>query len=131
MLVNRPLNALSETGLTRLADFEVNIDFAKLDEAQIIAEISLLDSMEEDFNREYLEVLNLSEENKKAVNYFLKAGQLLKENWKNFGSIESFNDLKKQFLIPRVNFAFTTLVSSPNLTDEMKDQLDKIARQTK
>lgn len=130
MLVNRPLNALSKTGLTRLADFEVNLDFAKLDEAQIIAEISLLDSMEEDFSREYLEVLNLSEENMKAVNYFLKAGQLLKENWKNFGSIESFNDIKKQFLIPRVNFAFTTLVSSPNLTDEMKDQLDKIAKQT-
>jgi aryl-alcohol dehydrogenase-like predicted oxidoreductase len=130
MLVNRPLNAISETGLTRLADFEVNLDFAKMDEGQIIAEISLLDSMEEDFSREYLEILNLSEENKKAVNYFLKAGQLLKENWKSFGSIENFNDIKKQFLIPRVNFAFTTLVSSPNLTDEMKDQLDKIAKQT-
>jgi hypothetical protein len=73
--------------------------------------------------------LNLTEDNKQAVNDFLKAGQLLKENWKNFGSIESFNDVKKQFLIPRVNYALTTLVSSPNLTDEMKTKLDKIARQ--
>jgi len=128
-LINRPLNALSNKGLTRLADFEVNSEYAKLEEAQIIAEINLLDSMEEDFTREYIDVLNLSEQNKQAVNYFLKAGQLLKENWKNFGSIESFNDVKKQYLIPRVNFAITTLASSPNLTDEMKTRLDKIAKQ--
>jgi len=130
VLVNRPLNALGENGLTRLADFQVNDELSKLDENQIIAEINLLDLMEEEFLRDYVEILDLSEENKKAVNYFLKAGQLLKENWKSFGSIESFNDVKKQFLIPRVNFALTTLVTSPNLTDEMKDKLDKIARQT-
>ncbi|HAX49561.1 MAG TPA: hypothetical protein DCX92_11310 [Bacteroidetes bacterium] len=130
VLVNRPLNALGENGLTRLADFPVNDELSKLDENQIIAEINLLDLMEEEFLRDYVDILDLSEENKKAVNYFLKAGQLLKENWKSFGSIESFNDVKKQFLIPRVNFALTTLVTSPNLTDEMKDKLDKIARQT-
>jgi aryl-alcohol dehydrogenase-like predicted oxidoreductase len=128
-LVNRPLNALGEKGLTRLADFPVNEEYSRLEEAQIIAEINLLDSMEEDFMKEYLDILNLSEQNKQAVNYFMKAGQLLKENWKNFGSIESFNDVKKQFLIPRVNYAFTALVSTPNLTDEMKNKLDKIARQ--
>ncbi len=128
-LVNRPLNALGSKGLTRLADFLVIEEYSKLEEAQIIAEINLLDSMEEDFTKEYLDVLNLSEENKQAVNYFLKAGQLLKENWKNFGSIESFNDVKKQFLIPRVNYALTTLVSSPSLTDEMKNKLDIIAKQ--
>jgi len=130
VLVNRPLNALGENGLTRLADFPVNDELSKLDENQIIAEINLLDLMEEEFLRDYVDILDLSEENKKAVNYFLKAGQLLKENWKSFGSIESFNDVKKQFLIPRVNFALTTLITSPNLTDEMKDKLDKIARQT-
>lgn len=128
-LVNRPLNALGEEGLTRLADFEYNEEFTRMDEAQIVAEINLLDSMEEEFTKEYLDVLDLNEENRESVNYFLKAGQLLKENWKNFGSIESFNDIKKQFLIPRVNFALMTLVSSPNITEEMKDKLDKIARQ--
>jgi aryl-alcohol dehydrogenase-like predicted oxidoreductase len=128
-LVNRPLNALGDKGLTRLADFQVNEEYSKLEEAQIIAEINLLDSMEEDFTKEYLDILNLSKENKEAVGYFLKAGQLLKENWKNFGSIESFNDVKKQFLIPRVNYALTTLVSTPNLTDEMKTKLDQIAKQ--
>ena len=129
ILINRPLNALNEKGLNRLSDFEIDEEFTKLEEAHIIAEINLLDSMEEDFLRNYIEVLNLSEQNKQAINYFLKAGQLLKENWKNFGSIEGFNDIKKQFLIPRVNYALTTLVSSANLTDEMKDRIDKIAKQ--
>lgn len=129
VLVNRPLNAIGVTGLTRLADFPVNDEYAKLDETQITAEINLLDLMEDEFLNEYLEILNLTDKNKEAVNYFLKAGKLLKENWKNFGTIESFNDIKKQYLIPRINFALTTLVSSPNLTDEMKDKLDKIARQ--
>jgi aryl-alcohol dehydrogenase-like predicted oxidoreductase len=130
VLINRPLNALDGKGLKRLADFPVNEEYSKLDEAQIIAEINLLDLMEEDFTRENLDKLNLTEENKKAVAAFLKAGQMLKENWKGFGSVESFNDIKKQFLIPRVNYAFTALVGSPDITDEMKTELDKIAKQT-
>lgn len=130
VLVNRPLNALGAEGLTRLADFPVNDELAKLDETQIIAEINLLDLMEEEFLKEHLESLELSDKNKEAVTNFMKAGQLLKENWKGFGTIESFNDLKKQYLIPRVNFALTTLISSKGLTDEMKEKLDKIAKQT-
>ena len=130
ILVNRPLNALGTEGLTRLADFPVNDELAKLDETQIIAEINLLDLMEEEFLKEHLDSLELSDKNKEAVTNFMKAGQLLKENWKGFGTIESFNDLKKQYLIPRVNFALTTLFSSKGLTDEMKEKLDKIAKQT-
>jgi aryl-alcohol dehydrogenase-like predicted oxidoreductase len=129
LIVNRPLNAITPKGLNRLADFEVNPAYTKLDETQIIAEINLLESMEDDFLKDYLEILNLSGENRSAVNYFLKAGQLLSENWKSFGSIENFNDVKKQFLIPRVNFAISTMLISPNITSEMKDRLDKIARQ--
>jgi len=128
-LVNRPLNAISGNRLNRLADFEVNAEFTKLDESQIIAEISFLESLEDDFLKEYLELLNLSEENRSAVNYFLKAGQLLKENWKNFGTIESFGDLKKQFLIPRVNFALGVMMESGSLTPPMKHHLEKIAVQ--
>lgn len=130
MLVNRPLNALGTKGLTRLADFPVNSEYTSLDETQIVVEINLLESMEEDFIREELELTELSAENKKAVDQFLRAGALLKENWKNFGSIESLNDLKKQYLIPRVNYAITALVSSPSASEEVKDKLDKIAKQT-
>lgn len=130
VLVNRPLNALGAEGLTRLADFPVNDELAKLDETQIIAEINLLDLMEEEFLKDHLDNLELTDKNKEAVTNFMKAGQLLKENWKGFGTIESFNDLKKQYLIPRVNFALTTLISSKGLTDEMKEKLDKIAVQT-
>ncbi len=129
VLANRPLNAIIGKLLERIADFETDPEYINLDETQIIAEINLLDSLESDFVNEYLEILKLSEQNREAVNYFLKAGQLLKENWKNFGSIESFNDVKKQFLIPRVNYAFSVMMRSPNLTNEMKDKLDKIARQ--
>ena len=129
VLVNRPLNAIYEKKLARLADFKTNKEYFKLDEAQIVAEINLLSSMEEDFLKEYLDVLKLSEQNNEAVNYFLKAGQVLKENWKNFGSIENFNDVKKQFLIPRVNYAFSVIINSPNLTNEMRNRLDAIAKQ--
>ncbi|RPI12819.1 MAG: aldo/keto reductase [Ignavibacteriae bacterium] len=129
VMVNRPLNAIQGKSLHRLIDFEIYPEFLNVDEAQIIAEIELLDSLEESFLKDYLELLNLSDQNREAVNYFLKAGQLLKENWKNFGSIESFNDVKKQFLIPRVNYAFSAMIKSPNVTSEMKDRLDVIAKQ--
>lgn len=128
-IVNRPLNAIAMKSLIRLADFDINKEYLTLDETQIVAEINLLDSMEEDFLKDFLDSLELGEENREAVNYFLKAGQLLKENWKLFGSIESFNDVKKQYLIPRVNYAFSTMLTSGKITEEMKDRLDKIARQ--
>jgi aryl-alcohol dehydrogenase-like predicted oxidoreductase len=128
-IVNRPLNAISGRSLKRLADFEIKEEFLKLDETQIIAEINLLDTMEEMFIKENLELLELTKENTEAVNYFLKAGQLLKENWKNFDSMENFNDVKKNFLIPRVNFAFGVMIASPKITEEMKNSLDKIALQ--
>lgn len=129
ILVNRPLNAITKQNLFRLADFEIKNEYLSLDETQVVAEINLLDSMEEDFLREHLDGLKLSEQNKEAINNFLKAGKLLRENWKNFGSIESFNDVKKQFLIPRVNFAFSVMVSSPEINDEIKTKLDRIAKQ--
>ncbi len=128
-LVNRPLNAIKDRKLSRIADFKTKPEYLKLEEGQIVTEINLLDSMEADFLKEYLEILKLSQENNDAVNYFLKAGQVLKENWKSFSTIENFNDVKKQFLIPRVNYAFTVILRSPNTTAQMKDRLDAIAKQ--
>jgi aryl-alcohol dehydrogenase-like predicted oxidoreductase len=129
VLVNRPLNAINDKKLNRIADFHTVPEYYSLDQTQITAEINLLSSMEEDFLKDYLEVLKLSEQNSEAVNYFLKAGQVLRENWKSFGTIENFNDVKKQFLIPRVNYAFSVMLHSPNITNEMKTHLDGIARQ--
>lgn len=127
-LVNRPLNAIGSNGLTRIADFTVNDEYVKLDEAQIIAEINLLDSMEEDFTKEYLDNLGLTEENVSAIKAFLRSGQLLKENWKNFGSIESFNDVKNRFVIPRANYALMVL-NNAELSEEMRSHLEKIPLQ--
>jgi hypothetical protein len=115
--------------LKRLADFPVQPEYTKLEEAHIIAEIGLLESMEDDFLKEYLPVLNLTEDIKNNIGSFLKAGVMLKENWKNFGSIENFNDIKKRFLIPRVNSAFSTISFTQNVSEEMKNKLDKIAAQ--
>lgn len=128
-MVNRPLNAMTAEGLKRLADFDVNPENTRLEEAQIIAEINLLESMEDDFLKTYMPLLDLSEEIKENVNAFLKAGVMLKENWKNFNSIENFNDIKKRFLIPRINSAISTIAYSSNVTPEMKDKLDRIAKQ--
>ena len=129
VLINRPLNAIRDKKLNRLADFYVDEEYFKMDEAQILTEINVLSLMEEEFLKEYLEILKLSDQNREAVNYFLKAGDLLKDNWKSFGSIENFNDIKKQFLIPRVNYAFTVMLKSPNMTNEIKSRLDRIAKQ--
>jgi len=128
-MVNRPLNAMTADGLKRLADFDVNPENTRLEEAQIIAEINLLESMEDDFLKEYMPLLALSGEIKENINAFLKAGVMLKENWKNFGSIENFNDIKKRFLIPRINSAISTIAYSSGITPEMQEKLDRIARQ--
>lgn len=129
VLVNRPLNAISARTLYRLADFEIKNEYLSLDQAQVISEINLLDSMEQDFLKEHVNELQLSERNREAVNSFMESGKLLRENWKSFGSIENFNDIKKQFLLPRLNYAFSVIVSSPKISEDMKDKLDKVAKQ--
>lgn len=128
-IVNRPLNAILDKRLVRLADFEVDSQYTEMQEAQIIAEIQLLDSMENDFLENELPSVEMIDRNREAITAFLRGGKLVNENWKNFGTIESFNDLKKNFLIPRVNFAFTILLTSKDISEEAKDKLDKIARQ--
>jgi hypothetical protein len=85
--------------------------------------------MEDEFVKEHIGGLKLDPKVDEAVKQFMTSGQILKQNWKNFGSIENFNDVKKQFLIPRANYAFSVFMKSEFITDEMKDKLDKIARQ--
>jgi hypothetical protein len=129
VLINRPLNAMLNNSLIRLADFEVKEKVEDLDEEKIITGLNLLETMEDEFLNEDLPKLALEEKVSEAVNAFLKAGKMFKEYWKNFKGIENFNDVQKQFLIPRLNYAFSVIVKSEGVTDEMKTKLDRIAQQ--
>lgn len=129
ILINRPLNAMPNNSLIRLSDFEVMEEIANIDEVQIIAGLELLDSLENEFLKEDLPKLALDKKVNDAVNAFLTSGHSLKQNWKNFNSIENFNDVQKQFLLPRINYAFRMILGSNGITEEMKDKLDVIAKQ--
>jgi aryl-alcohol dehydrogenase-like predicted oxidoreductase len=128
-LVNRPLNAIKDDRLKRTADFKYNQEHLNQDETIIVNDIENLENYENVFSEEYLSQFKLDEKLSDAVKQFMTTGKTLKENWKKFGSIENFNDLKKQYLIPRLNFAITTLFNDENANAESREKLKEITKQ--
>lgn len=128
-LVNRPLNAIKNDRLKRTADFKYVPEHLELDETAVISEIENLENYESNFCEEHLELLMIESKTNDAFKQFMTVGKTIRENWKNFGSIESFNDLKKQYLLPRLNFAITTLFNNENANKDVRYKLKEIAKQ--
>ncbi|MBI4551782.1 MAG: hypothetical protein HY710_05900, partial [Candidatus Latescibacteria bacterium] len=106
VLVNRPLNAIMGNGMVRLADFPVE-DPPAFDDVQRAVE--QLAEQENAFERERLPSLSIGVEQRNAVKQLLTAGRTLQEYWKHFGTVEHWNDVSDQYLVPRLNSAFGLL----------------------
>lgn len=129
VFINRPLNFISSRTLIRLTDFPVDESHLQLDEPAIQNEIDSLASLEEKFIASSLDDLSLQIKENEGVKMFLKISEQLKTEWKNYNSIETFNDVKKQYLIPRANYAFSIILSSEKADDKIKTELNEIAKQ--
>ena len=88
VITNRPLNAITETGLIRLADF--NADAFSREE--LLKYLEVLVSMEEDFLTGAEANLYLDAEDFKILKANLNFSEMLKNYWEKFGSIEHLND---------------------------------------
>lgn len=88
VIVNRPLNAITEKGLVRLSDFPCG----KFDKAELMKYIELTCSMEEDFLIAAESNLNLEERETAFLKSNFNFGHIIQNNWDKFGSIEFLND---------------------------------------
>jgi aryl-alcohol dehydrogenase-like predicted oxidoreductase len=96
--INRPLNAVTSTGLVRLADFKAE----EFKERDFIRQLELVKNMESDLADEKLPAAGFEDDELKSLAKILSTGKLIEENWKYFGSIEHFNDMIMQVYSPRL-----------------------------
>ena len=106
VLINRPLNAITGKQLMRLADFperevppESHID-------ELVYDLKL---QEEEFFKVQFEDLPLNSQAAEAVQKLLTLGRNLNGNWKEFASMEEWQDISATVLAPRVQYVFDVL----------------------
>ncbi|MEI7812190.1 MAG: aldo/keto reductase [Ignavibacteria bacterium] len=102
VLINRPLNAVRGNKVLRLADFEIK-ENRTLDKT-----LDLLDSLQKMENKivsEYVNSIEAVNKEKNAIGESIQLSAVLKANIKKFDNVSQFNEVKKEYFIPRTNFA--------------------------
>ena len=107
VLTNRPLNAIVGKQLIRLADFPEREVPPEADIDDLLHDIRL---QEEDLSGRLLRELELSAEDRDAVEQFLTLGRNLDEgNWREFASTEEWLEISEKIIAPRIQYAFNIL----------------------
>jgi len=102
VLINRPLNAIVDGSLVRLADFPA----AGLQAAPEHVESSVrrLMELEREFADERLTAFTADREVREALLEFVAVGRTMQQHWTTFGSVEHYNDVLSQHFAPRLSF---------------------------
>ncbi|HEX5316794.1 MAG TPA: aldo/keto reductase, partial [Candidatus Kapabacteria bacterium] len=107
VLTNRPLNAIAGKQLIRLADFPEHEVPPEQDVDDILHDIRL---QEEEFASRQLKELDLDVQSRDAVAQFLTLGRNLDEgNWREFATMEEWQEISQKVLAPRIQYAFNLL----------------------
>ena len=105
-LVNRPLNAISNNKIIRLADFNVNEERSKDEISDLI---SVLSETESGLIEDFVNMIDIETVDKNNLVECLSTGKLLEANYDKFESPNQFKDVKGMYLIPRANFAINEI----------------------
>ncbi|MCE1163835.1 MAG: aldo/keto reductase [Bacteroidetes bacterium] len=123
VLVNRPLNAITQNGLVRLADFTHD----KFDRNEFLKYLEVVELMEDDFLREKFRNDNVPENDLELLHAAMVAGRTLKNNWESFGTIEHFNDIVEHYFSHRINLLVDYFEEKVN-DDDLIKQFDRYIR---
>jgi len=115
VLVNRPLNAISNNKLIRLADYLVTED---RNDEEIFSLIEDLGKQENLIIEKYINYIGLSASQKKNIVDCISVSPILKSNYNKFNDPGNFNEIKNTYLIPRANFAINEI--GKRFTDDEK-----------
>lgn len=129
VLINRPLNALSQGHLLRLA--EVPEGPAPIPD-QVGAVIADLLASEARIKSEILPRLGLEEGQNKQLSEFLAAAQMLSEHWPQFQGLEHWRSVRGEYLLPRIHavmqFIMQNLGEDSQTQQLVQGHLDLVAR---
>jgi aryl-alcohol dehydrogenase-like predicted oxidoreductase len=102
VLINRPLNAIVDGGLVRLADMAgVAVEAT---EESIDAAITEISAKEQELSDSIVTALDADAQTATAVREFMTVGQTMRQHWRSLGSIEQFNEIISQHFAPRLGY---------------------------
>ncbi len=105
VLVNRPLNAIENNRIVRLADFKIKENRTPEEVDDMIVDLGKIEEKLRPFVVEKI----TNEEERKTIIDCLSVSQILSENMKKFESPDHFTEVKGHYLIPRANYAVSGL----------------------
>ena len=128
VLINRPLNAIRDNALTRLADIPVPNYPATVEEVSTAVDTSV--QTEAKFRRDIMPKLALAAETERQLLEYLAVGLLLEGRWHDFGTYQNWRDVQYQFVLPRVRSALQFLSNQENLPAEVASWHDQYGEAT-
>jgi aryl-alcohol dehydrogenase-like predicted oxidoreductase len=116
VLINRPLNAIAQNKLLRLAEVTAT---GGISDKEIAGFIDRLINSEEMFKHNILPLMALAPATQSQVMEQLATGAVLKQHWQSFGTYERWQELQEYYFLPRVKGVFQFLKEKGNLTEEI------------
>ncbi|MFO7447054.1 MAG: aldo/keto reductase [Ignavibacteriaceae bacterium] len=124
VLINRPLNAIVDNKLTRLADFAIreNRSFEEINEL-----IKDLNEQENFLQKEFVDKTDFTSSEKKSLYDCLSLASILSQKYEKFESPNHFQEIKGYYLIPRANYAISQLVGKLTNNEELINVIKRYA----
>jgi aryl-alcohol dehydrogenase-like predicted oxidoreductase len=119
VLINRPLNAIYNNELMRLANVPRPQTVAAPD--GVSTAVDRLQEMEVDFQQELLPQLGLEAKMRDQLGLLLMVGTALNGRWSGFNSYTNWQSIVTQNLIPRTQQAVSFLSNQPDLPTAVQD----------
>ncbi|VAW43595.1 Aldo/keto reductase family protein [hydrothermal vent metagenome] len=123
VLINRPLNAIAQESLTRLAS--VLPPSYPASPEDVSTSVDSCVQLETRFRDKFLSKLKLDDETSQQLMEYLAMGMMLDGHWGGFGTYQNWRDVQTQFILPRSQTAVEFLSSRPDLPPEAALWLDE------
>lgn len=105
-IVNRPLNAISNNRIIRLADFTITEDRTREEISNLISELI---KIENELIEVFVNKIDIESADRNNLIQCLSTGMILRTYYDKFESPNQFRDMKGMYLVPRANFAINEI----------------------
>ena len=125
VLINRPLNAIRDDGLVRLAAVpQVDLPRGEESDPQHVEEaIARLVAEERRFSGEIRPLLSLQRPQLAQLAETFTVGRLLQARWRGFDGYQNWQEVQARYLVPQLQNAVQFLQSRENLPQEAREWL--------
>ncbi|MCU7491817.1 MAG: aldo/keto reductase [Ignavibacteria bacterium] len=124
VLVNRPLNAIKGNKIVRLADFSVKEDRTVPEINQLIGDLK---KQEDSIKASYVTDLSIEAKDKQTIIESMSLASVLENTFGKFESANQFIEIKKQFFIPRANYAINEIYKHYDSEEDVISKLNYYA----